>query len=71
MSVVYTLFEDIGKFRAFCMEEIQMTDELVGGIWKEIPIAEWNTNYTVNRKFPDLDVGNNVISWINHPLFGK
>jgi hypothetical protein len=67
MSVVYTLFEDVGKFRSYCMEEKQMTDELFGGIRKEIPVDEWDVNYTSGRLFPSLDVSNDIISWVARP----
>ena len=70
-AVVYTLFEDTGKFRSYCTDEEQKSDELLGGIWKEIFIYEWYINYSSNLLFPSLDVPTDVISWISRPTNGK
>jgi hypothetical protein len=67
MSVIYTLFENAGRFRSYSIDEKQKTYELTGGIWKNISKDEWDINYTTNNKLPQLDTSNDTVSWISRP----
>ena len=71
MSVVYTLFESNGKFRAYTYEEQQQTNELIGGLWKPVLQREWNAQYISNRRLPLLDTTLGTISWVDRPLKAK
>jgi hypothetical protein len=67
MSLVYALLEPSGKFRCYTYEPKEKTDELVGGIWKEILKDEWDVQYITNTRLPSLDVAQDTISWVARP----
>ena len=71
MSMVYTLFESNGKFRAYTYDEAQKTNELIGGVWRQILQREWSVQYVSKRRIPLLDVTSDIVSWIDRPLKGK
>jgi hypothetical protein len=67
MSIVHVLFESNGKFRSYTTNKSYVTDELVGGVWKEIIETVWNTQYVDNRKFPSMDNQWGSITWVQRP----